>query len=331
MTVLSGLIAILTQLMGGVATMTVGWAVVLLFGRVPVSRQGLLSSIGLASLVWVVALVCVLVPPAGGLLIAAIPRPGFVPVAWLQVALLAIAVALPLGIGLATVYVVDEGSRPHGLARVQAVLRGYPYAAVLAGTIVFLALLRLHRRLRSLRRGWHDEHLAFIVKPGRYAAVVSDMAAALWEAGLPVVRQRAPRVVEVPPRLLALVGGPSAGEIPDELVELRLDSLAILVYPSDIAVVGPSELVARARSAMARQLAFTDAYLTTAKESEQVEDRLAEISRRGFVSAADFHPIDEILACLPIPHDDWETLYRLRLQVENETRFHEARRAASEP
>ena len=72
----------------------------------------------------------------------------------------------------------------------------------------------------------------------------------------------------------------------------------------------------------------SDAYLTAAKESEQVEDRLAEISRRGAVSAADFRPIDEIMASLAIPYHDWETLYRVRLQVENETRLQEAPGAA---
>ena len=133
MTVFSGLITVLGQLMGGIANMTVGWAVVLLFGRVPESKQGLLSGIGLASLVWIVAVIGILVPSAGGLLLAAIPRPGFVPIAWLQAGLLALAIGLPLAIGLATVYVVDPGARPRGLALAQQVLRGYPYAAVLGG------------------------------------------------------------------------------------------------------------------------------------------------------------------------------------------------------
>jgi hypothetical protein len=123
----------------------------------------------------------------------------------------------------------------------------------------------------------------------------------------------------VPPRLLGLVGGAAVRSlIPDELVEFDADDLGVLVYPSDVAILGRQELVARARAAVSRRLAFADAYLTTAKESEQVEDRLSEIFRRPSVSAGDFKPIDALLTTLVVPYDDWETLYRLRLQVEHE-------------
>ena len=201
-----------------------------------------------------------------------------------------------------------------------------PTRAVLAATILFLAALRLVRKVRSLQRGWDSEHLAIIVKPGRYATVADDVESALRDAGLPVERKRPPRAVEIPPKLLALVAG-SDQEVPERLAAFDHDGLGILVYPSDIALLGPRESVARARSAIVRRLAFTDAYLTTAKESEQVEDRLAEISRKRVVSAADFQSIDETLRSLAVPYADWETLYRLRLQVENETRLGGARAA----
>jgi hypothetical protein len=329
MTIFSGLFAVFTRLLGGIARVTVGWALVLLVGRVPESKQGLVSSIGLASLIWITAVIAVIVPVAGDALVSAIPRPGFVDISWLQVTLLLLAILLPVAIGLATVYAMDEKARPTGAALAGQVLRGYPYAAVLAATIILLAGLRLVRRLRSLQRGWESEHLAIMVKPGRYAAVADDVEAALRDAGLPVERKRAPRAVELPPKLIAMVAG-SERDIPERLEAFDHDGLGVLVYPSDIALLGPGELVARARSAIVRRLAFTDAYLTTAKESEQVEDQLAAISRRRNVSAADFKSIDETLTSLEVPYDDWETLYRLRLQVENETRLGGTRAAVTE-
>jgi len=160
-----------------------------------------------------------------------------------------------------------------------------------------------------------------IIKGGKYEKVVEGIEAALEDAGMPVHRQFAPRVLEVPPRLLAAVSGVGIDTlIPDRLIELRVDGLGILVYPSDIALLGPEKLLARARAVLAQRLAFTDAYLTQTKETEEIEDRLAELAKRRGRSAEDFASVDEKLAKLVIPYGDWETLYRLRLQAEHGTR-----------
>ena len=65
MTILSGLIAVFNRLLGSAATATVGWATIMLFGRVSQKKQQLLSLIALGSLVWVVAVVAVVVPAIG--------------------------------------------------------------------------------------------------------------------------------------------------------------------------------------------------------------------------------------------------------------------------
>jgi hypothetical protein len=179
--------------------------------------------------------------------------------------------------------------------------------------------------VRSLAKRWEDAHVPAVIKPGRYEAVVADLETALDGAGLRVDRTRAPRMLSVPPRLLGAVGGPAVkGLVPDELVLLQRDGLEVLVYPSDIAMLGSKELIARSRAAIARRLTFTEAYLTTAKESQQIEDRLTEISRRRRAHPAEFAPLDEELGSLIVPYDEWETLYRLRLQVENEVRLPDA-------
>ena len=323
MTILSGLIAVLNRLLGRVATATVGWATVILFGRVPQAKQTLLSFIALGSLIWIVAVAAVVLPSLGGALISSVPRPSFVPSDWLRILLLALAILLPLGIGLATVIAAEPDARPKGLGLVIQVLRGYPIAAVLGGTIIFLAAMGIYRQARSMQRGWDEGSIPIIVKPGRYEVVATDIEAALQQAGLEVTRTRAPRWVEVPPRLLVAVGGGTnhGDDLPDELVQFGADGLSVILYPSEVLIVGEEASVARARAAIARRLTFTEAYLTTAKETEQIEDRLRGIARQKHVSAADFRPIDDLLTRLAIPYGDWETLYRLRLQVEHEARL----------
>ncbi|HEY3333929.1 MAG TPA: hypothetical protein VGK16_01735 [Candidatus Limnocylindrales bacterium] len=318
MMIVTGLFTGLSRLMGGVATMTVGWAVVLLFGRVPEEKRTLLAFIALGSLAWLGAVIAVSIPGIGAFVVAAVPRPGFVALAWLSWIVLATAVLMPLAVGAATVGIVAEKDRPKGRAFAIQLLRGYLYAPVMAFTILFLAVVAVVRKVRSLQHGWQSDHLPVIIKGGRYEAVVDAIEAALSDAGLEVTRQFAPRVLEVPPRLLAAVSGVGVRTlIPDRLIELRVEDLGILVYPSDIALLGPEKILARARAVMARQLAFSDAYLTQTKEGEEIEDSLTELVKRHARSPEDFAPVDEKLTRLVIPYGDWETLYRLRLQAEH--------------
>jgi hypothetical protein len=323
--IFSGLFTAFGRLIGAVATMTVAWATILLFGRIPEAKRSLLSLIALGSLAWVAALAGVLVPTVGSFLLAAVPRASFIEDWWLRLVMLGLAVLLPFAIGFATITFIAPEDRPVGRARVTQLLRGYPYAAVYAITIVALAAWGLERKIRSLQRGWDSVHIPIIVKAGRYDAVVAGLESALHEAGLDVSRKRASGWFEVPPRLLAAIGGDRVKDsIPSELVAFEMEGLGIVVYPSDVALLGREELVAQARAAIARRLTFAEAYLTAAQESEQIEDRLAEIARKPTVVAADFRPIDELLTTLVVPYDDWETLYRLRLQVEQDRRLPES-------
>jgi hypothetical protein len=319
MVLVSGTFTLLARLVGAVAGTTLGWAVILLFGRVPQARQRLLSFMALGAVAWLVCVGGVLLPLVNQLVVSAVPRPGFVGPGWIGWLLLAGAVLLPAAVGAATLALSPEGPREGPLARLAHVVRGYPLTAVLAGTIVFLAAWGIVRSLRSMRRGWVSLHIPMMVKPDRYEAVVGDIAAAVARAGLDLRRRPASPWFVVPPRLLAMVGGGGVGAlVPDRLTGFEADGLGILVYPSDVAIIGRADQVARARTAIARCLAYADAYLTAAKESEQIEDRLRELWRRPFVGRLDFEPVDAMLSSLSVPYDEWETLLRLRFQVEHD-------------
>ncbi|HEX5013500.1 MAG TPA: hypothetical protein VFV72_05000 [Candidatus Limnocylindrales bacterium] len=326
MAIIGGLFAALGRFAGKVVTMLLGWASVLLFGRVPQRKQSLLAFITLGSIAWVVTLVGVLVPDVGSFLLAAVPRPEFIDELWVRLAMLALAIVLPIVIGVLTVIVLDEDRRPKGGGLIVQVLRGYLYAPVLAFSLVVLAGIALWRKGLAFARHQQDAHVAVIVKPGGYEKVVADIERALNDAGVEVHRSKAPSALTIPPKLLAAVGGSAvAALVPDELMQLEGGGLSVLVYPSDIALLGEKAVVARGRAAIVARLTLTEAYLTSAEESEQVEDRLAEIARDPEAATAGaFRDLDEQLATLTVPYDDWETLYRLRLQVENQTRLADA-------
>lgn len=322
MVIFSGLLTGFGRLIGAVATMTVAWATILMFGRIPQSRRTLLSFMTLGSLAWVVALGGILIPTIGAFLLAAIPKASFIQDWWLRLVMLGLAILLPPAIGFASANFIAPETQPKGRDRVLQTLRGYLYTPVYAFTIAFLAAWALIRKVKSLQTGWDSEHVPVIIKPGHYGAVVDDLEAALRETDLPVERRQVSPWFEIPLRLLAWAGGPAVAErIPDRLVALKTGDLEILIYPSDVALLGPKKLVSPARAAVARRLSSEDTYLTAAMEAEQIEDRLAEIARKPSVTDADFAPIDELLNSIVAPYDEWETLLRLRLQVERERRL----------
>jgi hypothetical protein len=323
--VIAPLFAFIGRFVGRFLNMAFGWATTMLFGRVPQSRQLLLSAVALGAIVWLATLLGVLIPDVGAFLIAAVPAPDFVGDELVRLAMLVAALVLPLLIGIAGLFLVDPEDRPPDVAgRVRQALRGYPYAAVLALTIVFLVVVAPIRKARTILKRWSDAHIPMVVKPGGYDRVADDLERALDEAGLGIARAAAPAVLELPSKLLAAVGGASVRRlVPDRVLVLKQPALEVTIHPSDIAISGARAELARARAAIASRITFTAAYLTTTKESQDLEDRIERVS--GLDAALDpaavqreLTAIDRRLASLEIPYEEWEVVYRQRLQVDRD-------------
>jgi len=334
MAVFGAIFAALGRFLGRVVQTALGWASTLLFGRIPESKQLLLSFVTLGSIAWVVTVLGVLVPDVGTFLLAAAPVPDFVDESWIRLAMLAAAVILPLLIGIGGVILIAPERRPHGTDLVVQVLRGYPYAAVLAVTLAFLAVVAIARKGRSIVKRWNDAHIPIVVKPGGYERVAKDLEKALDDAGLDIERSAAPRVLEVPSKLLAAVGGSGvASLVPDRLIELNSSDLEVLIYPSDIFIAGKDQPLARARAAVSSRLTFTAAWLTSSEEAQRIEDRLERISNGQpplSAAQAELAAIDRDLASVVLLHDEWEVLYRMRLQVERNLLLQHAEPGAAE-
>jgi hypothetical protein len=322
MAIIGPLFAFVGRFAGKVLNAALGWATILLFGKVPQEKQGVLLMVALGSIVWVVLVAGVIVPDVGTTVLAFVPVPDFVDPTWVRLAMLAGALVLPLVIGVAGVNMVRKEDRPSGRRLLVAVVRGYPFALVLAVTIVLLAAVALVRKGRSISKRWEDAHVPIIVKPGGYDAVLDQLEDVLDKAGLSLDRRPAPRVLSIPPKLLDKVAGRSLGGlVPDRLMLLRSAAVEVLVYPSDVAIQGAKDEVARARAAIADRLTHAPAYLTVTEEAEAVEDRLAAVARSTAPFPerhAAFAEIDRQLATITVPFDEWETLYRERLQVERD-------------
>jgi hypothetical protein len=327
MALLAPLIAFIGRQLGRLVQMVFGWATLMLFGRVPQSKQLLLAGVSAGAVLWILVLIGVAVPDAGTFMIAMVPAPDFLEDNWIRVGMLVLAVLLPLLIGIGGLMLMDPADRPEGLGgKVLQILRGYPYTVVLAFVILFLLIVAPSYKVRTIVKRWEDAHIPIIVKPDGYEQVAAELEQAVDSAGLNLQRARAPRVLEVPSRMLATVGGESVRRlVPDRLVMLKAPSLEVTIHPSDVAVAGAKDAVARARAAIADRLTKTEAYLTIAEEAQEIEDelrRLRGIDPTDEAARAEametLKSIDTRLARLVVPYEEWEVLYRQRLQIERD-------------
>jgi hypothetical protein len=128
--------------------------------------------------------------------------------------------------------------------------------------------------------------------------------------------------MSVPGKMLAsIAGGGVRALVPDQLFQLVGKDLEVALYPSDIAIAGRELKVTRARAAIASRLTGTPAFLTTTAEAQAVEERLERLakgSRPGAAADKELAATDTVLASLEIPYEEWEVLYRMRLQVERD-------------
>jgi len=317
MALIASILALVGRFVGRVLTTTLGWASVLLFGRIPQDRQIWLAVLTFGSLAWVGTVVGVLLPDIGTMLIAAAPLPDWVPDDLVRLAMLTAALVLPAVLGGATLLLFDPADRPKGREMLVQVARGYALAPLLAVTLVVLAVAGTLRKLDSLAHRREDAHVPIVVRPGRYEALVATLERTLREGELVDRRRPGSSVLTTPARLLARVAGRGIGSlVPDQLIELHGPGLAVAVYPSDLALTGEKDDVARARALVVRDVPSKDAWFTTTKEAQRIEDRLAALeSADPAVRDAMLPDIDRDLLDLTVDQDTFEVLYRRRLQL----------------
>ncbi len=317
MAIVASLFALVGRFVGRVLTTTLGWASVLLFGRVPQDRQVWLAVLTFGSLAWVALVIGVVMPDIGAILLAAFPLPDWVPEDLVRLGMLAGAVLLPAVLGAVTLLLQDPEDRPKGAELVKQLARGYAFVPTLAITIVVLAVAGTIRKVDSLVHRRQDAHIAVVVRPGRYDALVDTLEETLQGGGLTTSRGAGPSVLTLPARVLAKVGGGGIGRlVPDRLVELLGPEVKVSIYPADLAVTGSKDAVPKARALIARDVPSRDAWFTTTKEAQKLEDELAALEQADPAArTAQLPALDARLLDLEIDQETFEVLYRRRLQL----------------
>src|SRR6185503_19104469 len=174
----------------------------------------------LTALLWPIVLAGIAFPSFATFLFGFVTVPEFAK-PWVRLAMLVLAILLPLANGALSTRLPDDGSRPKGRALVMTILRGYPNSLALFVVLVWMMIVAPLGRIRALFKRWEAVHVPIAVKPGAYDTVLRDLEGALDRDGVEVTRRRASWVYEMPGKVLALFGGETVRAlVPTQLAQL---------------------------------------------------------------------------------------------------------------
>ena len=306
------------------ASFALGWATALYFGQVP-GRQGrMLSVVSLIAAGWVILVVGFAVPIFGGALLEAAGVIGenfdveFVHYAGLVAAI----VAVPPIVAAITVWggFHDDRSVRTWL---RLVPMSYPSTAMLGASVLQMVaftpvlLFQRWRQKRKyvqvslvMREGTDDEALVEALRDALGSIGADDVSVA--EASGPKVWPMRTVGFAAEHLLGAVVRG--------EPMRLAAGDLEIYAYATNISIQGPKEDTYRVRAAVQRRLGFHDAFLTWNDEAQELEEELLAAHREadGDVDALR-ERLDRIqgrMDTASLNSEEWNVLYRRRLQVE---------------
>jgi hypothetical protein len=326
MAILQAILAAVFRSAGKILNTAFGWATIMLFGKVPERKQTLLSAMGLGSVVWLVVALGVAFPRFGAFLLAFVPLPHWIDTFWVRMIMLALALLVPVAVGVLGLFILDKEQRPKGFAaKAKAILRGYPYTLGLALTLVMMILVAPVMKVRDLLRRWDSTHVPIIVEAPDYLDVVGDVQRVLRAGGFETRRERAPWMLRAPTKVFTtFAGGAVENLVADQLTVLTSPKIEVLLHPSDLVIRGREHEVARARALLTEHLTFTKAYQTWTKDANQLEDRLAAVWHT-LKTEGDAHleqcrerlrSVEDDLKAANLSFEEWEVLYRERMTVE---------------
>ena len=307
------------------ASFALGWATALYFGQVPGSQGRILAVVSLVAAGWVIVIVGFAAPILVG---AVLQASGVIDrnfeVEPLHYAALAAGIVLtPPAIAGAIVVGEFQGERTVA-AWLRLVPVSYP-ATLLLGTAVLemvaftpFLLIQRWRRKRTLlqvplvmKEGTDDDDLVDAVR-GALSAIEIDE----------VTVQEASGPKAWPMRTVGFAARHFLGAVVrGDPMRLAADGLEIFAYATNIAILGPKEEAYRVRASVERELAFCDAYLTWSDDAKELQDALTDVGRgaNGDLDAlrSRLDAVQERIDVASLNSEEWNVLYRLRLQVEH--------------
>lgn len=308
------------------ASFALGWATAIYFGQVPGKQGRILAFISLASAAWLIVLVGFALPLLVGAIleVSGLIERNFQVEPLVVIGLWTAILLAPPAIAGITVLVKFHDDRSWG-TWLRMIPVSYPATASLGAGVIqmvlFTPILLVQRWVKkqsllqtalSMREGTDDDDL------------VETVAKALRGLGIDRIEAEEARGIMAWPMLTVgfaarhLIGAVVRGDP----MRLRANGLQLFAYATNVAILGPSAEAHQARAALQRELPFDKARLTWTEDAQDIEDAIVEAYREAGDDLSKLHraldTTQERIDTESLNAEEWNILYRLRLQAEHE-------------
>jgi hypothetical protein len=301
-----------------------GWAVEAVFGRTTAHQRTLFLSLIGAAIVWPVLLFGILVPKLAVQVISFVPLPETVPNWTVRVVWIALAVLIPIGVGVAVTIKAPRatGHRP----LVIRVLCGFPITVGLTVSFGIILIGFPVMRFAGLVRKQKSIDIPLIMDAAAYRQIADHICDVLNRQGFLFRPAEAGWWMSIPIRLLARMGGELLrSHLPARFMHFVDEDLTMSLYPSGLLLRGKPERLTMAHGLIAEWIVHTDGLQTMDPKALALERRLRPLWRRYDDGPEDaMHDetllrelgrVTQDLKVLQIGWEDWQVLYRQILQL----------------
>lgn len=307
------------------ASFALGWATAL-FGQIPGNKGRIFSIMSLISVAWLIIGIGAFVPLAVGIVAqeAGIIGPAVEIELW-QLAVIGAGLVLapPVVVLLAeTGGFDDEGSWGRWLRRIPL---SYPIAASLGVSVLQMVVITPIITVRRMRRRHTILHIPLVVRDERFDELTADIRRVVSKFSHDAARDELTGPLSWPLRTMGFAARHLLGSVVrSDPVRIRAGELELAMHATTVSIAGPKQEAYRVRAAIEKELAFSPAFLTWSEEPQALEARLKELhddwdgSLDGLI--AELEELQEEIDAAELRSDEWNVLYRLRLQTERDAR-----------
>jgi putative superfamily III holin-X len=323
--ILQAIFRLISRSAGSAINAMFGWSVIALFGQTTAKEQTTLSALVAAAAAWPLLLIGVAFPKVALLVIAFVPVAKSVPPFWLRIVWVALAVLVPLVVGIV---VAARGSDEH-LPEPwwKRLARGFPITLALATSFLLMMVVAPVLKLASVMRGRLIVRLPALMDKGATAEAAQALVASLEGHGMRLVKAKPPWHMTAPSRILLTIGGKAFASMASPDVEFyKSPEFSLAVLPNETILNGKPELVGRAHAFSTEVYAPRRVIQTFSPDARELEaniQRLWSIYREQPHAHRESHILRTRLAevaaeltTLNVPWDEYQTIYRLLLQLD---------------
>lgn len=325
---------IITRALGKATTFSLGWATSLFFGQIPGGKERVVSMLSAIALAWL------LIAYIGGgvaavvLLLHALGHsaPGEDALDRVQSIALGILLLPPL---LTYIGQRAELTGDFSLRRwIVSLPMSYPTALSLGASVALMLVIGPIVLLRRRRAGLRTHHIPVLIPNGRFGSLVDDVLDELTLiSGRKAIVGELAGLWAIPMRTMRFAGQRLFGSmIRERPVIIVAGPFEVTAHATDVNVTAPVKDAYWLRAALYKRLALGHMYLTWSADTQAFEERLWAVHLDDGLTAGERerrldrleHDIDRA----PIGSDEWNVLYRIVLQLRQQTAASRRERSA---